>query len=186
MNTNALTMNYENVIYFWFNEIEPKQWWIKDPKFDQSVKTEYQSLHHGATRCELYHWRSAPLGRLAEIIILDQFSRNIYRNTPLSFVFDPLALALAQEAIRTKTHAALTPDQQSFLFMPFMHSESKIIHGIALALFTELGLKESLEAEKQHKRIIERFSRYPHRNDILGRESTEEEKRFLREPGSSF
>ena len=126
------------------------------------------------------------MGRLAEIIVLDQFSRNIYRGTPLSFAYDPLALALAQEAITAKANQSLNPDQKAFLYMPFMHSESPAIHEIALELFKEPGLESNLDFEIRHKTIIDRFGRFPHRNEILGRQSTGEEISFLKEAGSSF
>jgi len=125
-------------------------------------------------------------GRLAEIIVLDQFSRNIYRGTARAFAQDSLALALAQEAISQDLDKQLSPEQRSFLYMPFMHSESKLIHEFALKLFQRLGNQANLEYEIKHKIIIDRFGRYPHRNQILGRESTEEELSFLTQPDSSF
>jgi len=130
--------------------------------------------------------RDSAEGRLAEIILLDQFSRNLYRNSPLAFACDPLALGLAQEAIRAGVEAELTPVQRSFLYLPFMHSESLAIHQVALQLYERNGLESNLEFERLHKSIIERFGRYPHRNAVLGRQSTAEELAFLQEPGSSF
>ncbi|MFI7918815.1 DUF924 family protein, partial [Acinetobacter baumannii] len=117
----------------------------------------------------LWSWRKTPEGRLAEIIVLDQFSRNIYRDQPESFAYDGLALALSQEAISLQLDAQLNPEQRSFLYMPFMHSESKLIHEFALKLFQRLGNEINLSFEKKHKVIIDRFGRYPHRNAILGR-----------------
>jgi uncharacterized protein (DUF924 family) len=117
---------------------------------------------------------------------LDQFSRNIYRGTPLSFAYDPLALALAQEAITAKANQSLNPSQKAFLYMPFMHSESRVIHELAMKLFKEPGLESNLGFEIRHKAIIDRFGRFPHRNEILDRKSTEEELNFLKEEGSSF
>jgi len=178
--------SYESIIQFWFEEIAPKNWWVKDEAFDQLLTDRYQNLLDAASKGELYTWRDQPLGRLAEIIVLDQFSRNIFRNDPRSFSSDPMALALSQEAIRQKTHEGLSTDQKMFLFMPFMHSESLLIHEQAVELFTEPGLESNLDFEHKHKVIIERFGRYPHRNDILGRHSTKEESAFLQEPGSSF
>jgi uncharacterized protein (DUF924 family) len=179
-------MEYKSVIEFWFKEIDSEFWWKKDSNFDQLIKNRFQKTHAAAIKCELFEWRNHPLGRLAEIIVLDQFSRNIYRNSPLSFAYDSLALALAQEAIRIKVDLQLTPPQKSFLYLPFMHSESPLIHKYALKLFSQPGLESNLEFEIKHKKIIDRFWRYPHRNKILGRESTEEEKQFLLEPNSSF
>ncbi len=178
-------MTHEAVINFWFHEIEPKAWWQKDEEFDQLIKERFSDIHQAATQCELYSWRKTDLGRLAEVIVLDQFSRNMYRNIALAFAHDSLALCLAQEAINVQADQSLTSIQKSFLYMPFMHSESLAIHEVAVKLFSQPGL-ENLEYELRHKAIIERFGRYPHRNQILERESTPEEIEFLKEPGSSF
>lgn len=118
--------------------------------------------------------------------MLDQFSRNLFRGTPRSFSCDGMALILAQEAIRSGECERLTPVQRGFLYLPFMHSESPLIHQQALALYRELNNPEQLDYELRHKAIIDRFGRYPHRNAILGRRSTAEEEEFLRQPGSSF
>ena len=179
-------MHYQAIIDFWFKEIEPKYWWKKDSEFDRLISDRFLEIHNAATKCELYAWRGSPLGRLAEIIVLDQFSRNIYRGDPLSFAYDPLALALAQEAVTAKANQSLTPNQKAFLYMPFMHSESSVIHEIALELFKEPGLESNLDFEIRHKTIIDRFGRFPHRNEILGRQSNGEEISFLKEAGSSF
>jgi uncharacterized protein (DUF924 family) len=135
---------------------------------------------------ELHAWRIRPEGRLAEIIILDQFSRNIHRGTPDAFAADQLALALAQEAVSSGADQALPVSRRAFLYLPFMHSESPAIHERAVRLFSASGLAENLKSELRHQAIITRFGRYPHRNSILGRISTPEEEAFLEEPGSSF
>ena len=132
---------------------------------------------------ELYSWRNTPQGRLAEIIVLDQFSRNNYRDTPMSFASDTLALVLAQEAISVKAEQSLNDNMRSFLYMPFMHSESEVIHTVATSLFKT---QDNYNFELRHKEIIDRFGRYPHRNAILGRVSSSEEIEFLQQPGSSF
>ena len=177
---------YEDVLNFWFNELTPQQWWVKDDKLDAEIKQRFAALHTKAARCELFDWRIAAKGRLAEIIVLDQFSRNIYRGTPQAFTQDSLALALAQEAISLAADKALSPVECSFLYLPFMHSESALIHQVAVSLYSTPGLEKNLDFEIQHKNIIDRFGRYPHRNAILGRESTTEELVFLQQPGSSF
>lgn len=176
----------DTVLKFWFEEIEPAQWWKKDEKFDATVRERFSELHHAAVRCELHDWRRAARGRLAEIIVLDQFSRNMFRGSPLSFAFDPIALALAQEAVSLGADRDLNQAERNFLYMPYMHSESLKIHDIAVDLFSANGSLGSLDFELRHKAIIERFGRYPHRNAILGRKSTREEIEFLKEPGSSF
>jgi len=177
---------YREVLKFWFEETDPPQWWAKDDNFDQLLTERFSAVHARATRCELFEWRVNAKGRLAEIIVLDQFSRNMYRDSPLAFVNDPLALALSQEAISAGVENAFTPMERSFLYMPFMHSESLKIHAVAMELFNRNGIRNNLDFELKHKRIIERFGRYPHRNSILGRASTEEEIEFLKTPGSGF
>lgn len=177
---------YEDILNFWFNELTPAQWWAKDETLDAEIKHRFSAIHNKAARCELFEWRIAAKGRLAEIIILDQFSRNIFRDTPQAFAQDPLALALAQEALSVDADKALSPAERSFLYLPFMHSESPEIHQIAVALYSVPGLEDNLDFELQHQAIITRFGRYPHRNKILGRESTPEEIEFLKEPGSGF
>jgi uncharacterized protein (DUF924 family) len=177
---------YQEIIDFWFTELEPKQWWQKDLKFDAMIQNRFGSLHQQAKAGELFEWRETALGSLAEIIVLDQFSRNIYREKPESFACDPLALALAQVAISKGFNAELSQTERGFLYLPFMHSESKLIHIEAVKLFESLGNSNNLEFEHKHKAIIDRFGRYPHRNGILGRESTAEEIEFLKQPNSSF
>ncbi|BFM50449.1 DUF924 family protein [Marinomonas sp. THO17] len=177
---------YQEVIDFWFSEVDPKQWFQKDHAFDLMIQQRFGKLHDQASAGELFSWRHTAVGSLAEIIILDQFSRNIYRDKPAAFASDLLALALAQFAITQGFDSELPEKQRAFLYMPFMHSESKLIHVEALSLFTSLGNENNLAFEIQHKAIIDRFGRYPHRNAILGRPSTEAEKTFLQEPNSSF
>ena len=179
-------MNAAAVYDFWFKEIEPKKWWAKDPDFDELIRQRFLDLHRLAVRCELFPWRETPAGRLAEIIVLDQFSRNIYRNRPESFANDALALALAQEAIASGADKGLDANEKAFLYMPYMHSESLGIHEIAMQLFAQEGLEYNYDFEKKHKAVIEQFGRYPHRNTILGRESTPEELEYLQQPGSGF
>jgi uncharacterized protein (DUF924 family) len=174
------------VLVFWFEELEPRQWWIKDPELDREIRHRFGDTLEQARRAELGHWRQDARGRLAEIIVLDQFSRNGYRGSPDAFSADPLALGLAQEAVALGLDQQLPPQQRSFLYMPYMHSESSHTHRLAVSLFESLGMPRSLDSELRHKAIIDRFGRYPHRNVVLGRESTADERVFLLEPGSSF
>ena len=177
---------YREILKFWFEEIDPAKWWAKDDAFDQLIRARFSQLHARAARCELYEWRAEARGRLAEVIVLDQFSRNMYRGSPLSFASDALALALAQEAVAAKADEGLSPTERSFLYLPFMHSESLAIHAVALELYRKNGTESNLDYEIRHKQIIERYGRYPHRNAILGRQSTDEEIEFLKQPGSGF
>ena len=180
------TPDYSAVLHFWFDEIKPAQWWSAEPDFDQLVRDRFAEVHRAAVSGELSSWRSQSSGRLAEVIVLDQFSRNIHRGTALAFAADPVALSLAQEAVAGGHDAALSPDRRVFLYMPFMHSESAVVHRTAVRLFESLGLQSNLDFELRHKAIIDRFGRYPHRNALLGRTSTAAELQFLKEPGSSF
>lgn len=176
----------QQVLDFWFNQLEAKDWFVANQEVDNAIRDQFGDLLKQASQAELFTWRATPEGRLAEIIVLDQFSRNIYRNTPQAFSQDPLALALAQEAIRLETDKSLTTIERSFLYMPFMHSESAAIHEQAVVLFAQPGMENNYDFELKHKLIIDRFGRYPHRNAILSRESTTEEIAFLSQPGSSF
>ncbi|WP_201745085.1 DUF924 family protein [Aidingimonas lacisalsi] len=179
-------MTAQTVLAFWFEELSPKQWFIKDETLDRTITERFSTLLEAAIRGECWRWRQSAQGRLAEVLVLDQFSRNIYRDTPGAFAQDPQALVLAQEAVVRKVDRHLEPSERAFLYMPFMHSESLLMHDEALRLFDQPGLEDNLRFEHRHREIIERFGRYPHRNAILGRESTEEERCFLQEPGSSF
>ena len=179
-------MNENDVIDFWFGELEQADWWKKDTNLDRLIEHRFLDVHAAASRCELYSWRARPHGRLAEIIVLDQFSRNLFRGTARAFHYDSQALCLAQEAIAAHVPAAFDAQQAAFLYMPFMHSESPKIHEWTLELFKKPGLEWQLEFEVKHKVIIDRFGRYPHRNETLGRQSTPEELRFLQESDSSF
>ncbi|MFT5321334.1 MAG: hypothetical protein ACI934_001484 [Pseudohongiellaceae bacterium] len=179
-------MQASEIIKFWFEEIPSKAWFEKDSAFDQLIKERYLSFHQAAACGELYSWRDNAQGRLAEIIILDQFSRNIYRDQAQAFAWDNQVLVLAQEAVAHGALEELKVSQQAFLMMPYMHSESTVIHEQAVVLFSRPGLENNLDFELRHKEIIDRFGRYPHRNAILGRQSCAEEEEFLAQPGSSF
>ena len=179
-------MQADEVLAFWFEEVRPEQWWAVDPAFDARVRARFGALLARAAAGELWAWRDTPGGRLAEVITLDQFPRNIHRGTPGAFACDPMALALAQEAVRAGALAALSPVQRSFLLLPYMHSESAAVHVQAEALYRAHAPANNLDFELRHKAIIDRFGRYPHRNAVLGRASTPEELDFLQQPGSSF
>lgn len=176
----------ERLLQFWFQDIPEAKWWEKDAAFDEELRLRFGRWHAAATRGELAGWRDGIRGRLAEILLLDQFSRNLYRDSARAYAWDDMALALSQEAIATGAAAELPPRERAFLYMPFMHSESRPIHEVALRLFAEPGLEGNFAFEQQHKAIIDRFGRYPHRNEVLGRLSTPAEISFLSQPGSGF
>ena len=179
-------MRPRSILHFWFTELTPKQHYAKDAALDDAIRSRFGATLEAAARCELFAWRATPEGRLAEVLVLDQFSRNIYRDTARAFAQDALALALAQELVARGQDRSLPLAQRSFAYMPYMHSESALIHAQAVALFSQPGMEDSLRFEQRHQAIIARFGRYPHRNALLGRASTPEELAFLREPGSAF
>ena len=180
------TMHPHPILHFWFTELTPKQHYAKDAALDDAIRTRFGATLEAAARCELFAWRATPEGRLAEILVLDQFSRNVYRDTARAFAQDALALALAQELVASGQDRSLPLAQRSFAYMPYMHSESALIHAQAVTLFAQPGMENSLRFAQRHQAIIERFGRYPHRNALLGRVSTADELAFLNEPGSAF
>lgn len=169
----------DEILNFWFNELKPYEWFRKDELLDGMIRHRFSSYHLMAERGEFYEWRSTPRGRLAEIILLDQFSRNIYRGTPHAFQNDMMALILAEEMVLMGLDKELPPTERAFAYMPFMHSESRKLHEVALSLFESLGNEESLKFERLHKKIIDEFGRFPSRNKILGRSTTIKEQDFL-------
>lgn len=176
----------EILLRFWFQDIPEASWWTKDDAFDATLRDRFGDWHAAATRGELQAWRDSARGRLAEVMLLDQLSRNLFRDRPQAFAWDGMALVLAQEAVRNGAAARLPPRERAFLYLPWMHSESAAMHEEAVRLYSEPGLEGNLDFEHRHKAIIDRFGRYPHRNAILGRASTEAELAFLAQPGSSF
>ena len=179
-------MQAHDILDFWFEELTDKQHFAKDAALDEAIRRRFGQALEAAARCELFAWRATPGGRLAEIVVLDQFSRNIFRDTPRAFAQDSLALVLAQELVASGQASALNTTQRRFAYMPYMHSESPVLHAEAVQLFAQPGLENGLDFELRHQPIIARFGRFPHRNAILGRTSTAVELAFLAEPGSSF
>ncbi|WP_417665445.1 DUF924 family protein [Pseudidiomarina sp.] len=178
--------DFADVLNFWFSELTPQQWFAKSDALDATITQKFGDMLGAAVQGELWQWRSSARGRLAEIIVLDQFSRNVYRDTAAAFAQDAMALVLSQEAIRLGCDSDFNAAEKAFLYMPYMHSESAVIHRQAVELFNQPGLENNYDFELKHKEIIDKFGRYPHRNALLGRESTAAEQAFLQEPGSSF
>lgn len=178
---------YQEIIEFWFSDRVRKNWWSKDEAFDQEIKRRFAGIHRLASEGRLTEWRQTAEGRLAEIIVLDQFPRNMFRDHADAFASDELARQCTRAAVAAGADQALTPQQRSFLYMPLMHSESRADHEEAVRLYaSHPELNYNLDFELKHKAIIDRFGRYPHRNAVLGRTSTPEEMEFLQQPGSSF
>ncbi len=176
----------EAILHFWFHEIDANLRFSKNAELDQKIRDRYLLVYDEVLAGKMEHWRKTPEGRLAEIIILDQFSRNMFRDSAKAFAGDAMALRLAQDAVTVGDDKKIPMEQRSFIYMPYMHSEDLKIHEQAVILFSQKGLEYSLKYELMHKKIIDRFGRYPHRNQILGRVSTAEELEFLKEEGSSF
>lgn len=176
----------EEVLRFWFEESGYAQWFVRDEAFDAAIRERFAATHAAAAAGELWHWRKTPEGRLAEVIVLDQFSRNLFRDDARAFACDGMALALAQEAISHGEDERLENARRRFLYMPFMHSESGAMHEVAGELFAAIGDENTMKYEVLHKKVIDRFGRYPHRNAVLGRATTAEEAAFLQEPNSAF
>lgn len=181
-----MTEQPTDVLSFWFDEIDPKMHWRKDPTFDQQIARRFKTVYALAAAGELAHWRSDSPGRLAEILLLDQFPRNMFRSTNAAFATDALALELAQAAVRGQHDRELPQAQRKFFYMPFMHSESIAVHDDARALFDALGDQATSSSAARHYAVLKQFGRYPHRNSILGRRSTLAEQAFLAQPGSHF
>lgn len=183
----------QNVLQFWFQELSPKDHFVKSDALDATLTARFGKTHEMLAR-ELqnkenhsdHHWAQNAKDTLAAILVLDQFSRNMYRNTPASFGSDDIALSLAKMCVEKGWDADLDAAQKSFIYMPFMHSENSTDQAKCVELFQALGSEFGAEFAIKHQVIIERFGRFPHRNEILQRKSTPEEIAFLTEPNSSF
>jgi len=175
-----------DVLKFWFEQTKPDQWFEKDAAFDASVRERFLSLHESLVSRGNEGLVADAQTALAAVIVLDQMSRNMFRDTPRAFAADPLALAVAERAIAQGFDAGLTKDERSFLYLPFGHAEDRKSQARAVALVASLGDPELQKWAEAHRGIVDRFGRFPHRNGILGRKSTPEETEFLKEPGSSF
>lgn len=169
----------EDVLNFWFVEHGQKEWFGGGPAFDAKLEAAFAETHLAVAAGEAWTWRATPRGRLAEIVVLDQFSRQLFRKQAKAFASDAMALTLAQEAVAAGHDMGLDVPQRMFMYMPYMHSESLVIHEETVRLFTALGIEEALKFEMAHVDLLKRYGRYPRRNDALGRASTPEELTFI-------
>ncbi len=174
----------EDVLSFWF--ADPARWWRKDPAFDDEIRSRFAGLHAAVVRGEHEAWRDTPRGALAYVIVLDQFSRNMFRDSARMFAGDAQALSAARATVDRGDDHALTSDERLFLYMPFMHSEELADQDRCMTLLEALGRSFELDYARRHRDIVARFGRFPHRNQLLGRTPTPEELEFLKQPGSSF
>jgi len=192
------------VLQFWFGGVIDKEtigervriWFQGGEEFDQSIRAQFGKEVEHAAAGEFDHWKETPSGRMALITLLDQFSRNIYRNTPRAFANDPKAQELCLEGLRAGVDRTLGPFQRSFFYLPLEHSEDVNLQDLSVQCFQALLDEAGADWEEtfrsfwdyavRHRNVVRRFGRFPHRNEILGRASTAEEIEFLRGPGAPF
>ena len=179
-------IKHHEILNFWFTEITPRSWFEKDADFDAALEARFGDAVVSALSGRLDHWANDADGCLALIILLDQFTRNIYRQSARAFSGDEMALALSFRCVDRGYLDTAKPSHRHFMLMPMMHSEDLEIQGASLPLFKKYTEKRTYEFAVRHHDIIAQFGRFPHRNEALGRPMTDEEKVFLTEPGSSF
>jgi uncharacterized protein (DUF924 family) len=178
----------DDILQFWFEDIEKSRWFIKDEGFDRDLAKRFGDLHAMACEGALDHWCDSARGRLALIILLDQFSRNMFRGSVAAFESDLATQKLALDGIQAGHDVELTPEERSFLYMPFRHAENLELQQLGLEKTRELNAAGygSDKYALNHLEIVERFGRFPHRNEILGRECAEEEEAYLAEGNKGF
>ena len=176
----------DDVLSFWFAEITTEQWFKKDDDFDARMRERFERLHEAIAREPSDVLSADARSGLAAIIVLDQMSRNMYRGNPGAFAQDPKALAIATAMVERGLDRGLTKDERTFCYLPFEHAEDPAAQARCVALMAGLGDADLVKWAEAHKVIIDRFGRFPHRNAVLSRTSTEEELEFLKQPGSSF
>jgi len=174
----------EAVLGFWLEDRVRERWFRATRQLDTEIRERFSELRQLAADGVLVHWEATPEGAVALAILLDQLPLNMFRGLPDAFSTEAMAREVAARAILRGDDARLADPLKAFLFLPFMHSEDLADQDRALALFEGAGLRENLRWARHHRQIIERFGRFPHRNAILGRQSTPEEQAWLAEPGS--
>ena len=175
-----------SIISFWFNQLRPKDWWSKDRKLDQIIKLNFAATLNQGAKGLLANWRSNPSGRLAEIVVLDQFPRHIYRDRGEAYTVDRQAQSCCLMALDDKAHISLSARENTFLLMPLIHSEEMELQRRGVKLLRSYGTKSAHESAMRHLEVIKKFGRFPHRNSSLKRKSTKAEKIYLSSPGSRF
>jgi len=175
------------ILRFWFEETRPRQWFAKDPAFDDLLRERYVGLTRQAIKGELSGWAGAPGSALALVLLLDQFPRQIWRGTAMAFAGDPQALAMSERAVELAwLDAEAEQPRRQFWLMPMMHAEDLAVREAALPLFERFSNSRTSDFARRHRDVIARFGRFPHRNAALGRVSSAEELAFLQTPGSGF
>jgi len=181
-----MTDPLSDVLHFWFEECQPSHWFTKDADFDASVERRFGALVASALAGELTAFEATEDGCMGLILVLDQFTRNIFRDTPRAFAGDRRAIDLTRLCVERGYLANPSAARRQFMLMPLMHSEDLAVHDEARPLFERYTDPRVQDFAIRHRDIVARFGRYPHRNQILGRVSTPEELHFLTQPGSSF
>ena len=176
----------DEVLAFWFEELTPDDWFGGGETVDDRIRDRFLALHEALRAGVPESWHETARGMLAAVIALDQFPRNMYRGSREAFAADPDALALATEGIERGLDREMSKDERKFFYLPFEHSEDPAVQARSVELFATLEDEDTLGYALRHKEIIDRFGRFPHRNEVLGRESTPEEIEFLTETDSSF
>ena len=171
-----------DVVAFWFAPDVQPLWFAATPDFDEQLRARFLATYRAAAAGQLTDWETTAEGALALVIVLDQFPLNLFRGQPDSFVTEAAARAVADRAIARGFDQALLPVQRQFLYLPFMHSETLADQERSVRLYQQPGLEESLPFARHHHALIQRFGRFPHRNAILGRPSTAEERAYLASP----
>jgi uncharacterized protein (DUF924 family) len=174
----------DDVLKFWFVDHGQEDWFGAKPEFDALVAEQFGDTHAAAARGEAWRWRTTPNGRLAEIIVLDQFSRQLFRGRPEAFAFDPMALTLAQEAVAGGHHNFLPAmPHRMFMLLPYQHAESAVVQAESIRLYTAMGVPEMMKYAEGHAQCIARFGRFPKRNAALGRINTPAEAEYVASRG---
>lgn len=171
-----------DILTFWRNA-GPSQWYAAKPAFDEAIRLKFEATHHAAARGEYDGWAVTPEGALALLIVLDQFPRNLFRKSAHAFATDPKALAVARMAAENGWHLQVEPPMRQFMLLPFEHSEDLADQDYGLSLAEAIGDPEMLKWHRIHRDVIARFGRFPHRNPMLGRVTSPEERQFLDEGG---
>jgi uncharacterized protein (DUF924 family) len=175
----------DDVLKFWFEDHGAPDWFGGKPEFDAVLAARFTATHDAIAAGEGFAWRATGEGRLAEIIVLDQFSRQLHRKSPLAFASDGMALVLAQEAVAAGLDRTFENNRRMFLYMPYQHSESRVIQAQSIRLFQSMGDDDMMKYARGHFDIIQRFGRFPMRNAALGRESTPAEAEHIAAAGTS-
>jgi uncharacterized protein (DUF924 family) len=177
--------SWKDVLDFWFDQRHIPLHFDENEEFDNKIRDEFLETWKAASEGLLVDWRKSIKGRLAEIIVLDQFSRNLFRNDIRTYTQDKMAIALSQEVVMHTEYGSLSKDEKRFILLPFMHSESLELHDWAWRYFEAID-EGTQYFERLHREVLEKFGRYPYQNDDLGRESTPEELAYLEEKNGNF